>query len=360
MAAFDSGWIAPLGPDVDAFERELLAQVGGDGHAVALSSGTAALHLALLVAGVKPGDRVLVPTLTFVATANAVVYSGAEPVFVDCEPATWTLDHTLAAEALEQGERDGRPIRAVISVDLYGQCARYDDLERLCRARNVPLIEDAAESLGARYRGRQAGSFGDAAAFSFNGNKIITTSGGGVLVTRNGAWAAKARYLATQAREPVLHYEHRAVGFNYRLSNILAALGRAQLERLPDFVAARRAVRARYKAMLGGIPGVSFMPEIEGGESTFWLTCATIDESRFGCDRDALLARFAAANIEARPVWKPMHLQPVFQRHHRVGGRVAEELFARGICFPSGAALSETDQNRVCEVVLAARREAGV
>ncbi len=358
MAAFASGWIAPLGPDVDAFERELVAQVDGEAFAVALSSGTAALHLALLVAGVAPGDRVLVPSLTFVATANAVVYAGAQPVFVDCEPDTWTIDPALVSAALDEGERRGAPVRAVVAVDLYGQCARAQALEAVGRARGGPRIEDAAEALGARYGGRAAGSFGDAAAFSFNGNKIITTSGGGMLVTRQRAWAERARYLATQAREPVSHYEHLAVGYNYRLSNILAALGRAQLERLLEFVAARRAVRARYVAALGGLPGVRFMPEIEGGESTFWLTCATVDGGELGADRDELLRRFAAADIEARPVWKPMHLQPVYAGCERYGGAVAEDLFARGLCLPSGASLSPADQDRVCEVVVAAHREA--
>ncbi len=326
-------------------------------HALALSSGTAALHLALEVLGVGAGDEVWVSTLTFAATANAVRYAGATPVFVDSDRATWNMDPALLAQALDDAARRGALPRAVIAVDLYGQCADLEPITAACQKHGVLLVEDAAEALGATYHGRPAGSFGDLAVLSFNGNKIITTSGGGMLLGRSKAQVDRARFLATQAREPARHYEHHAIGYNYRLSNLLAAVGRAQLADLDRRVAARRATNAYYRAALA-LPGWSFMPEAPFGRATAWLTCATIDPAAFGADRDAVIDRLAAADIEARPVWKPMHLQPVFAGCARVGGAVAEELFRDGICLPSGSQMTDADRERVVAAVRSATRSA--
>ncbi len=361
LAAFDSGWIAPVGPELDAFEQAL-AEVTGRRAGVALSSGTAALHLALRVLGVGAGDEVLVPTLTFAATANAVTYLGARPVLVDVDAHDWTLDLDLVAEDLDERRRRGRrPPAAIVPVDLYGQCADYGRLEQLLASHadgthHIPVVADAAESLGASRDGRPAGVHGVAAALSFNGNKIITTSGGGALVTDDEALATHVRKLATQAREPVAHYEHTEVGHNYRLSNLLAALGRAQLETLPAKVARRRQLNAAYRAALGEQPGVSFMQPAAGSDPSWWLTCLTVDPSVAGCDRNDLIAALEAHDIEARPVWKPMHLQPVFSDVPVVGGRVAARLFDHGLCLPSGSSLDDADQQRIVELLLARLR----
>lgn len=353
LRAFDSGWIAPAGPELDAFEVELAAATDRD-HAVALSSGTAALHLALVAAGIGPGDEVLVPTLTFVATANAVVYTGATPVFVDVDPATWTVDVALVAELLERRRRTGRPApAAIVPVDLYGQCADLTALVPLCEDHGVRLISDAAESLGARHAGRPAGAYGWVAALSFNGNKTITTSGGGALVTDDAAVAAHVRKLASQAREPVLHYEHTEVGFNYRLSNLLAALGRAQLAGLPTKVARRRQLNDVYRDALAPVPGIQVLRAGPANEPSWWLTCVTIDPTVSGVDRDQLIAALAHAGIESRPVWKPMHLQPVFVDVPTVGGAVAADRFARGLCLPSGSSLTDDEQALVIGTLLA-------
>ncbi|MBX3466777.1 MAG: aminotransferase class I/II-fold pyridoxal phosphate-dependent enzyme [Planctomycetes bacterium] len=355
LDAFDSNWIAPLGPHVEAFERELAARVGA-GHAAALSSGTAALHLALQILGVGPGDEVVTSTLTFAATANPIVYQGARPVFVDVHPETWTLDPALVAEAVEDGVRRGRPPKAVITVDLYGQCADHDPIREVCDRHGVPVVEDAAEALGATYKGRAAGTLGAMGVFSFNGNKIITTSGGGMLVTDREDWARQARHLATQARQPAPHYEHTEVGNNYRLSNLLAAVGRGQLRVLDERVAARRAHNAFYREALADLPGVSFMPEAPYGRSTCWLTCLLVDPRAAGVDREALRLALEAEDIEARPVWKPMHLQPVFRECRALGGEVAAGLFERGLCLPSGSSLSVADRARVVDVLRRAVR----
>ena len=347
LAAFDSGWIAPVGPDLDAFEVELAA-ASGRGHAVALSSGTAALHLALHVLGVGPGDDVLVPTLTFAATANAVTYVGARPVFVDVEVGDWTLDPELVADHLAARARDDHRLpAAIIPVDLYGHCADYARLAEVAGRYGIPVISDAAEALGASRSGRPAGSFGVMAACSFNGNKTITTSGGGALVTDDGDLAAHVRKLATQAREPVLHYEHREVGFNYRLSNLLAALGRGQLEGLDGKVARRREINTVYRVALQDLPGVTFPTAAADSDPSWWLTCLTVDPEVAGADRDELIAALDAADIEARPVWKPMHLQPVFEGLPTVGGEVAAAAFAHGVCLPSGSSLTAAEQDRV-------------
>jgi len=338
LRAFDGGWIAPLGPEVDAFESELSAATGRL-HCAALSSGTAALHLALQVLGVGPGDRVLVSSLTFAATANAVRYTGAVPVFVDSDEATWNMDPGLLAGALQSRG----PFAACVVVDIYGQIADYERIVALCADAGVPLVEDAAEAIGATYRGRRAGSFGEIATLSFNGNKIITTSGGGALVTDNEEWATRARWLATQAREPSPHYEHREIGYNYRLSNVLAALGRSQLSDLERRVTARRGHNRYYRETLADLPGVAFMPEIAEGRSTFWLTCLTIDPSLAGFDREQVRLHLESLDVEARPVWKPMHMQPVFAEAEVFGGPVSERLFTNGLCLPSGSTLSPED-----------------
>ncbi len=347
--AVRSGWIAPLGPDVDAFEREMCNRLDLP-HAVALSSGTSALHLALVVAGVVPGDEVWLSDLTFAATANAVMYVGATPVFVDSDRATWNMDPSLLEQGLAAAADAGKLPRAVIAVDLYGQCAELERIVAACKRHGVVLIEDAAEALGATYRGRAAGSYGDLSILSFNGNKIITTSGGGMLLSRRADWIERARYLATQARQPARHYEHTEVGYNYRLSNLLAAVGRAQLADLDRRVAARRATNAAYRAALA-LPGWSFMPEAPSHLCTFWLTCATIDQQQFGATRDQVIDALTAADIEARPVWKPMHLQPVFEGYRVIGGDVSASLFADGICLPSGSRMSSADVERVVSVI---------
>jgi pyridoxal phosphate-dependent aminotransferase EpsN len=346
--AFESNWIAPLGPHVDAFEAELAARVHQP-YAVALSSGTAALHLALETLGAGPGDEVWCSTLTFAATANAIRYVGATPVFIDSDRRTWNMDPDLLAQALDDAARRGALPRAVIAVDLYGQIADLDPIAAACRRHGVPLVEDAAEALGATYRGRPAGSFGDLATLSFNGNKIITTSGGGMLLGRERVWIERARYLATQARSPTRHYEHEAVGYNYRLSNLLAAVGRAQLTDLDRRIAARRATNRAYRVALGGVPGWSFMPDAPGRRSTWWLTCATVTDHAV---REAILDHLALHEIEARPIWKPMHLQPVFRGCRAIGGAVSEDLFDRGLCLPSGSSLTPADRERVISTIL--------
>ena len=347
---FESNWIAPLGPQVDAFEAELGRKIGIP-HAAALTSGTAALHLGLRLLGVGAGDRVLCPTLTFAATANAVRYLDAEPVFLDVDPKSWNLDPSLLRQELEDSARAGRLPKAVIAVDLYGQSADYEPIEDACREFDVPLLEDAAEALGATYRGKPVGGFGACAAFSFNGNKIITTSGGGMLVSANAELVEKARFLATQARDPAPHYQHSTIGYNYRLSNVLAAIGRAQLRALEDRVAARRRNFEVYSGRLGALPGIGFMPEADYGVSTRWLTCTTIDAGLFGATPEDVRLALEAEDIEARPLWKPLHLQPVFEECRAVGGAVAEELFTRGLCLPSGSALGDRDLDRICSIV---------
>jgi dTDP-4-amino-4,6-dideoxygalactose transaminase len=355
LDAFDSNWIAPVGPDIDAFERELAERVGA-GHAVALSSGTAALHLALLLVGVGPGDDVLVPSFTFVATAAAVTYLGANPVLVDCSASNWTIDPDLVEAELAARARAGRLPSAVVTVDLYGQCADYDRLTALCDEYDLPLVADAAEALGATYRGRPAGSFGTAAVFSFNGNKIITTSGGGMLVADSAELVDRARFLATQARDPFPHYEHSVLGFNYRLSNLLAALGRAQLAGLDSRIDRRRVIDASYRSALGKVPGIEFMPVLPYGEPNWWLTCILVDPGQFGADREQIRLALESVDVESRPTWKPLHLQPVFEGAPTVGGAACAAIFERGLCLPTGSALSAGNQARVVETLLAVPR----
>lgn len=345
--AFDSNWIAPLGPHVDAFEREFAAAVQTP-HAAALSSGSAALHLALRTLGVKHGDEVVVPSLTFAASAFAVTYQGARPVFIDSERRSWNMDPDLLAEWLEGRARRGKLPAAVMVVHLYGQTADLDPILATCARFGIPVIEDAAEALGAEYHGRPPGGFGAAGVFSFNGNKVITTSGGGMLVSPDEALVARVRKLSTQAREPEPHYEHTEIGFNYRLSNVLAAIGRAQMAVLGERVEARRRNFSVYSEALGDLPGVEFMPEASWGKHSRWLTCLTLRTDEFGATPTELRLALDAENIEARPVWKPLHEQPVFAECECVGGgTVASDLFARGICLPSGSSLTDADLERV-------------
>ncbi|HOT09400.1 MAG TPA: aminotransferase class I/II-fold pyridoxal phosphate-dependent enzyme [Polyangiaceae bacterium] len=348
--AFETNWIAPLGPHVDAFEQEMALKIGVP-HACALSSGTAGLHLALLMLGIGRDDEVVTSTLTFSATANAITYVGAQPVFVDCHASTWNMDPELLAEYLERRAGQGKLPKAVAVVDLYGQCADYGPLQATCARYAIPLLEDAAESLGATYQGRSAGSFGEMAVFSFNGNKMITTAGGGMLVSHNKTYTDRARFLATQARDPAPHYQHSTIGYNYRLSNVLAAIGRGQLRVLDERVAARRANFSFYQSALGDLPGLTFMPEAPYGMSTRWLTCILIDPAAFGASREDIRLALEKQDIESRPVWKPMHLQPVFQGCATVGGDVAASLFESGLCLTSGSSLSLSDKQRVVSII---------
>lgn len=345
--AFETNWIAPLGPNVDGFEREIAAYTGV-ADAAAVSSGTAAIHLALRLLDVQAGDIVFCSSLTFVASANPIVYEGAVPVFIDSEPETWNM----SPDALEQAFNDAEVLpKAVIVVNLYGQSAKMDEIMSICDRYGVPVIEDAAESLGAEYKGKKSGSFGKFNVFSFNGNKIITTSGGGMLVSNDEEAMRKARFLATQARDPAPHYQHSELGYNYRMSNILAGVGRAQLEVLDERVDARRAVFERYVEAFSDVDGFDFMPELEGFKHNRWLTTLTIDREKVGFTPMELIDQLAEENIEARPVWKPLHLQPLFEGAkyyaHSEGKSVSDELFENGVCLPSGSNMTVEQQERV-------------
>jgi dTDP-4-amino-4,6-dideoxygalactose transaminase len=350
LEAYDSNWITTLGPQVDAFEQEMCQKIGVK-HAAALSSGTAALHLALVILGIERGDEVICSDLTFAASANAIVYCGAKPVFIDSTPSNWNMDPELLAEEINFSAKKGKLPKAVIVVDLYGQCADYDPIIEICKRYEIPIIEDAAEALGATYRGTFAGKFGVMGVFSFNGNKIITTSGGGMLVSDNEEYIKKARYLSTQARDPAPHYQHSHIGYNYRLSNLLAAVGRGQLERLDEKIAKKRFINEFYRKALSDLPGVEFMPEAPYGKPNFWLTVILITPEKFGVDRETVRLALEAENIESRPVWKPMHLQPVFKDCRIVGGAVSEDLFERGLCLPSGTQMTEEDLSRVVATI---------
>ena len=349
LDAFDSNWIAPIGPHVDAFEREFCETVGVP-YAAALSSGTAALHLALLTLGVGPGDEVIVSSFTFVTTANAVMYVGATPVFIDSDPVSWNMDPGLLGEELESAAKRGKLPKAVIVVDLYGQCADYGPIIETCERYGVPVVEDAAEALGATYKEKPAGSFGAVATFSFNGNKIITTSGGGMLVSLNAGMVERARHLATQAKDPAPHYQHSEIGYNYRMSNLLAAVGRGQLRVLKDRVSRKREIFQFYQRAFGDLPGLSFMPIASYGEPNYWLTCILVDPDRFGATREDIRQALEKENIESRPLWKPMHLQPIFKDCRVRSGSVAEGIFRDGLCLPSGTALTDVELKRIAEV----------
>ena len=340
--AFASNYIAPLGPQVDAFEQEFAEKIGAK-YALALSSGTAAIHLALIHLGVKPGDEVIVSDLTFAASANPVVYQGARPVFIDSEKKSWNMDPELLAETLARKARQGKLPKAVILVHLYGQCADLDSILAICNEYDIPLIEDAAEALGATYKGESPGTFGKAGIFSFNGNKIITTSGGGMLVSDDKELIAHCRYLSAQARDPAPYYEHSEIGYNYRMSNILAAIGRGQLQILDERVRRKREIFAIYRRELNNLPGIDFMPEAPWGMHSRWLTVISVDKKKFGKGPENILINLEKLGIETRPVWKPMHMQKVFHGCTLKGGRVAEQLFATGLCLPSGTSLSEDE-----------------
>lgn len=350
--AFDTNWIAPVGPHVDAFEQEF-CQVTGASYAAAVSSGTAALHLALQLVGVSPGDEVFCSTLTFAATANPIIYLGAKPVFIDSDRISWNMNPELLQEALQKRAYFGKLPKAVILVHLYGQSADIEPILQVCDQYNIPLIEDAAEALGATYKGLSPGTFGQVGIYSFNGNKIITTSGGGMLVSDDDQLVMKAKFLATQARDPAPHYQHSEIGYNYRLSNVLAGIGRGQLQVLNERVAARRRNFEIYQSALGDLPGIEFMPEANFGYSTRWLTALTVATEAFGADREYIRLQLAKQQIEARPVWKPLHLQPVFSECECIGGEVGEDLFMRGLCLPSGSNLTDEDLERVISVITA-------
>ncbi len=348
--AFDTNWIAPVGPHVDAFEQEF-CEVVGAGHAAAVSSGTAALHLALKLIGIESGDEVFCSTLTFIASANPIIYQGAKPVFIDSDRTSWNMAPDLLREALDHRAKLGKLPKAVVLVHLYGQSADIAPILEACAQYEIPLIEDAAEALGATYKGRSPGTFGRIGIYSFNGNKIITTSGGGMLVSDDPKLVAKARFLATQARVPAPHYQHSEIGYNYRLSNVLAGIGRGQLRVLKDRVAARRRNFEVYQQALENLPGIEFMPEAPFGRATRWLTCLTINPAAFGANREQVRLALAEQQIEARPVWKPLHLQPVFADCESIGGSVAEDLFERGLCLPSGSNLTTEDLERVIQAI---------
>ena len=340
--AFDTNWVAPVGPHLDAFEREFARTVGVQ-HAAALSSGTAALHLALKLAGVKLGDEVFCSTFTFIASVSPITYLGATPVFIDSDRTSWNMDPELLARTLAKKDRLGKLPKAVVVVHLYGQSADLEPIVEICDRYGVALIEDAAEALGATYKNTSPGTWGRAGIFSFNGNKIITTSGGGMLVANDSELIEQAKFLATQARDPEPHYEHTQIGFNYRLSNICAGIGRGQLEVLSERVAARRRNFKFYQQALGNLPGVEFMPEADFGISTRWLSCLTFDPQVGGLDREEVRLKLLEQQIETRPVWKPMHLQPVFADCECANNGVAEDLFQTGLCLPSGSNLTQAD-----------------
>ncbi len=394
--AFKSNYIAPLGPQVDAFEREILIKTGM-GHAVALSSGTAAMHLALRNLGIRPGDEVFASTLTFIGSVTPILFQGGIPVFIDSDRSSWNMDPNLLQEELEACMKRGKPPKAVIPTDLYGHCADLNRILDACRPLGVPVVADAAEALGAKYKRKDgdsgpradegegewvhAGVGAKAAVFSFNGNKIITTSGGGMLVSDDEAFIEEARFLSQQARDPAPHYEHTRIGYNYRMSNIVAAIGLGQLKVLEHRVEQKRRIFAYYKQALENLPGIEFMPEASYARSTRWLTVVLIDPKAFGADREAIRLALEAENIESRPIWKPMHLQPVFaitdgsavvstspRNEHTgqpsypdsrrevyparvVGGGVSEDLFRRGLCLPSGTQMEEQDLERVISVI---------
>jgi len=367
--AFESNYIAPLGPQVDSFEKEFCGKVGFT-HAVALSSGTAAMHLAMRIIGVGPGDEVIASTLTFIGSVSPITFQGAIPVFIDSDRTTWNMDPDLLAEELEACRKRGRLPKAVVPTDIYGQCVDMDRILKVCAPYDIPVVVDAAESLGASYRGRGGRSGAKAAIFSFNGNKIITTSGGGMLASDDEALIREARFLSQQARDPGPHYEHSQIGYNYRMSNIAAAIGLGQLRVLHQRVEAKRRIYEYYRNALGDLPGIELMPEAGYGRCNRWLTVSLITPEEFGADREAVRLALEAENIESRPVWKPMHLQPVFSvegdEAHRVetgngrtgshrarvvGGHVSGDLFRRGLCLPSGTQMSERDLERVVSII---------
>jgi pyridoxal phosphate-dependent aminotransferase EpsN len=348
--AFATNWLSSLGPNLDAFEAEFSALMGGL-PCVALASGTAAMHLGLRLLNVGPNDEVFCPTLTFVASANPITYLGARPVFIDSDRASWNLDPSLLEEALRERAARGRLPKAVVVVHLYGQSADLDPILSACARYDVPVLEDAAEAMGTLYKGRQVGTFAPIGVFSFNGNKIITTSGGGMLVAHDAEKIKKARFWSQQARDPGIAYEHTETGYNYRMSNVLAGVGRGQLAVLEKRVEQRRAVAFRYRDAFSDLPGITLMPQAPYGRHTNWLSCFLIDRDALGASRDEIIEALAQQNIEARPVWKPMHLQPLFCDAPVYGGSIAEDLFVRGLCLPSSSNMTLQEQERVITIV---------
>ena len=348
--AFSSGWIAPIGPQVDAFEREFCGATGA-GHAAAVSSGTAALHLAMVLSNIGPGDEVACSSFTFAGSAFPIVYQGATPVFIDCEEKSWNMDPRLLEHAIKARRKKGKRIKAAVVVHLYGQSADLDPIIKICRHYDVALIEDAAESLGATYKGKSTGTMGHIGIFSFNGNKIVTTSGGGMLVSRDKRLVERARFFATQARDRAPHYEHSRIGYNYRMSGICAAIGRGQLTVLQKRIERKREIFDYYRNALSAFPGLSFMPEAGYGASNRWLTCLTIDPEKSPAVANRVRLALEKQNIESRPLWKPMHLQPVFRRCPSFTNGISERLFATGLCLPSGTALAESDLARIAKAV---------
>ena len=347
--AFASNWLSTVGPNLNAFEAEFEKHIGAP--AVAVASGTAAIHLGLRLLGVGSGDLVFCSTLTFAGSCNPILYQGAKPVFIDSDYETWNMDPGKLKNALRRAERSGLLPKAVIVVHLYGQCADMDPIRELCSHYGVPILEDAAEALGANYRGMPAGTLGDVGVFSFNGNKIITTTGGGMLVSGNPVWIEKARFWSQQARDPGLAYEHSELGYNYRMSNVLAGIGRGQLRVLEQRVTTRRAIAIRYRDAFSDISGITLMPQATYGLHTNWLSCFLLDEPILGLSRDKLINLLDKANIESRPVWKPMHLQPLFKQCKCFGGEVSEDLFLRGVCLPSSSSLTNDDQLRIVNTI---------
>lgn len=350
--AFHSNWIAPLGPNVDGFENDIAEYLGEEVFAAALSSGTAAIHLALIILGVGKGDEVLCQSMTFSATANPIVYLGATPVFVDSEDETWNMSPEFLEEAIKDRIKKGKKPKAIIPVHLYGMPCKLNEILQIASAFEIPVIEDAAEALGSLYFGRKAGTFGDIACLSFNGNKIITTSGGGALVSDNKAYVEKAKFLSTQARDAAPHYQHSEIGYNYRMSNVCAGIGRGQMLVLQERINQRRTIFERYKEALKEIPGISFHGEPEGFFSNRWLTAITIEEKEAGFSREDLRLSLDSDNIESRPLWKPMHLQPVFKNASFYGSEISSTLFECGLCLPSGSNLTEAEFHRIISKVL--------
>ncbi len=344
--AFETNWISPVGPNITAFEKSL-QEYNGIAHAAALSSGTAAIHLALILLGVGPGDEVICSSFTFAGSCNPIVYQGAVPVFVDSENETWNMDPVILEEAIEDRIRLGRKPKAIILVHLYGMPARVQDILKIADRYEIPVIEDAAEALGASYKGKKLGTFGRIGVYSFNGNKIITTSGGGALVSEVPEYVEEARFLSTQARDTAPHYEHSRIGYNYRMSNVVAGIGRGQMEVLEDHIAIRRKIFDGYVRMLENVPGISFVHEPEHMRANRWLTTIRIDPEQSGTDPEAIRKGLEEENIESRPVWKPMHLQPVYKDAPMYGGKVCEEIFAKGLCLPSGSNMTDVELDRI-------------
>jgi dTDP-4-amino-4,6-dideoxygalactose transaminase len=350
--AFDQNWIAPMGPNVDKFEKSL-AEYCGVKYVTALSSGTAAIHLALKVLGVERGDEVIASSFTFSATINPIVYLGALPILIDCEPGTWNMDPEILEAAIKDRLSKGKKPKAIIPVHLYGMPANMSEIMAIANKYDIPVVEDAAEALGSKYKNKRLGSIGTLGILSFNGNKIITTSGGGALISNQENFIKRARFLATQARDPAPHYQHTEIGYNYRMSNIVAGIGRGQLEVIEERVQRRRVINRWYRNLLANVPGITFNNEPSNEFfSNCWLTCIVIDPEKAGTDRKKLQLIFDTVNIETRPIWKPMHLQPVFSGYPAYVNGTSEQLFQNGLCLPSGSNLTDIELSRISEILI--------